>query len=236
MGNGKITVLASRFKMLVYLSATALAIGACLSACSPASGSITTSQEGVAIYPAFDENYESIESAVKEKASDARLVAVRLSAGATADSSPGWMYLFASRTRVCTYTAFISDGKATVEEYAQMSYSEEDMASIPDTSEIAVDANEAFSIALSVLDRSQKVESAEAYLMTYVVEDDDPYEYAMKWFFLFNDSASEAKPDSDENAVDSPTASQDKEASAKPFAYYVDARTGEVQPVLMNSE
>ena len=175
--------------------------------------------DDIAIQPAMGESYEAALAAVQEKASDAKLLAVRLSAAADSSTAPEWMYLFISHTRVCAYTVFMSEGQATAAEYAQMSFTEDEFNAIPDPSVMQIDADQAYDLVKDTLAPDQVAEDVSIWLMTYVKEDADPTEYAMKWVFSFNEDIEE---DADGNEV-------------RPFAYYVDAYTGDVVSVEMTT-
>lgn len=194
-----------------------LLIGCCmmtmlLTGCEPTVPQQQAAAESIVVPPALDEAFDKAYAAVKERAEDAKLVAIRSSSSFSPGFEPEWMYLFVSRTSVCYYTAFIQDGEPVVADYARVSYSEDEMEAIPPALDIVFDANEAYATVVGTLSPDQIPAACSVYLMMYLSEAEGGNDNALKWFFVF-----EAMADEGEDA--------DKEASAD-FAYCVDARTG----------
>lgn len=209
--------------LAVVLAAVVVACAACVLGGCSSNAKATEAADQISIHAALGDSYDAALAAVQEKASDAKLLAVRMSSEASDEGTPEWMYLFISRVRVCAYTVFVSNGEAIAAEYAQMSFAQEEFDAIPDPSAIAVDADKAYELIKENLAADQIPQDVSVWLMTFVKEDPDPTEYAMKWVFSFNEAA--AQDEESEEGEDAPV----------PFAYYVDAYTGDVVPVEMTT-
>ena len=110
---------------------------------------------------AMADSYTAALAAVQERAADAKLVAVRSSGFASADAAARWMYLFVSASRVSAYTVFSIGGDATVADYDEISFTEEQFAAIPDASEASVDADKAYDAAVRQIDGDAPSQRAE---------------------------------------------------------------------------
>ena len=144
------------------------------------------SAEALAVLPALGDTFDRAEEAMHAVAPDAKLLAVRTSDRVGIDAFPEWYYLYISKEKGLLYTVFTQGEEAYPAELSVSIYMQEQFDAIPAASEIAVDANEAFHTAASQLSDDQIVDGCSVYLMTYVTEDADPTEDAMKWYFTFS--------------------------------------------------
>lgn len=203
-----------------FAMAVVLALVACCSAgCSPAP-SMGESARVIACEPALGDGYDRAYAAIAEKASDAQLVAVRSSTYASAGNASEWMYLFYSWDRARAYTAFVVDGEAVAGEYAGMAFTQDDLAEAPGAADVAIDADEAYSIAVDSLGGDGSVYAWRAYLVLFT-EEGDASEDDMSWVFQFNGRG-------DVEDLEKAVGSSYNDV-AEPFSVGVDARTGAVR-------
>ena len=171
--------------------AAALTLGCALTfaLCACGASEIQSSASEIAPPAALADDCDAALAAVREKADDAKLVAVRSSADASAQEDMTWMYLFASAERAYSYTAFVADGEATAADYATASYAESDMQEIPDPGSIAFDAPEAYAKAVESLTGDGKIAVCSAFMILHDKSDEaDPA--PLVWRFTFNDPES----------------------------------------------
>lgn len=179
-----------------------------------------------AVAAAFGDEFKVVQAAMHEEADDAVLLAVRSSSLVSTEAACSWSYLFGSAREGCAYTAFTSDEKAFPAYYGTYTLSEEAWSSIPDVSEVKVDADEAFSLAVQELGESVSVENCYLYLLTYVAESEDPSAGTMRWYVECNAPATTEAQAALEASGSSSVAEEDKEPQA---VVAVDARTGRVE-------
>lgn len=139
------------------------------------------------------DGFEMAKQAVAGEASDAVLIAARLTKPlapeAPADDA-AWMYLFASKGSSMSYTVFPGDEQPLAAAFEPYALTEAQWASVPPVEQVALDADAAYGkLADLYAEELSDKDDCLVYLMTYVAEDEDPLADAMKWFFEFGKSA-----------------------------------------------
>ena len=180
---------------------------------------------------AFSNDYQAALDEARNKADDAKFIAVRTSSYGYAQSSSSWMYLFYSWTDATAYTVFVVDGVATAGETGNLPFTQDDLNAVPDASELTYDADAAYDLLVKSLEGDSEFLTCRAYLMAYAEGEDDPTADAMKWFFSFNEEADVADLMADKE-VESKV---DPDASYSPRAFTVDATTGEIEELIQDT-
>lgn len=174
-------------KALVIIAISAIAALAACGLCSCAGSPAKESASKISVSAALGSTYQTAVDAVRQKADDAKLLAIRSSSYCSDGNPSEWMYLFYSFNKAYAYTAFVSNGEATVADSGPMAISSEEFAAIPDSDAIAVDAPDAWKAVVSALDGEGKIYTTRIFLMTFITEDSDPTQDAMQWFFSVNE-------------------------------------------------
>ena len=198
--------------MAVLLVLAALSVGGCSKA--------SVSQESASYMSydaAFAQDYPVALEAARLRAEDVKLIAVKSDDFTLPGSKTSWVFLFFSLDRVSAYTVTVVDGKAKVRDNPGMSMLRSSFESIPDISDMAYDADEAYKAVVRCIEGTGKIITCRAYIAAYVGDDDSGSIPAGKWVFIFND------PQDVRNAA------MDKTGEISPErCFFVDARTGEV--------
>lgn len=118
-------------------------------------------------------------------APDAKLVAVRTSAPIGSVDEVEWMYLFATQKEMGLYSVFSTGGQSSVGIVDDEAYADEVFEGIPDASEVAVDSDEAYELALATVPEAFGDTLCNAYLMLSSLEGADSVEGTMEWVFEF---------------------------------------------------
>lgn len=181
--SGRIGSRSAAVVALLALVVAALCLFAGCASLSPAA----ESAQRIVFPPAFKGDYELAWEAARERADDAKLLAVQTTTYSQAGAPSNWTFLFVSRQRASAYTVEIAAGTATVTDNPAVSLSQEDFDAIPTSSAIVFDAEEAFQLVVDQLSGDGKFFTARAYLMTYAVGDEDPSADTYVWFFSMND-------------------------------------------------
>lgn len=210
--------LAHRITLLgaaLLVVASSMGLGACSSP-SPAAESAAR----IPFDPAFASAYEPAAEAVQLRTDDAKLLAVRSSSFSQAHFAPTWTFLFYSWQRTSAYTVEVSGGEAKVTDNPGLTFAQSSFAEVPDTIEVAMDADEAYALVVDSLKGDGSYMTCRAYLMTYISEDEGSPDDAYAWFFSFNETEDlkQIHLDPAENLAPAAT-------------YAVNANTGEVRQV-----
>ena len=209
-----------RGRWICAVLVVSLALGACTGC---ASNDAQAAAESIEVGPAINEELEQIDAAVlEEKSDDARLVAIRTVFELEPGDTARWQYVYVSRDQVREYTARFKKDEMVVDSVPQAaSLLASEMESIPDVSEIALDADAAYDKALEALEPGDEVKTLDAYLFTYVSDGSIEKVDAMTWYFVFNGTPPE-QTEKEEYEDVAPTAS---------YAIAVNAVTGDVKRV-----